>query len=304
MSKHTLKLALTSLVLVGGCSQILGISDYEIDTKLGQEPDPGLGGGDNEGGGDGESGSGGTKGGTDNRGGEAHGMAGEPQGQGGTPQGQAGMVGMAGEDQGQAGMPPVGELVPCDSADCCEEEGGTAVGAELLSDPGFDSAVSGWTETSTHDEAIIVPGDPADFPAVDGDYIAWLAGLTDEISDVTSDFFVVPADAGWMELTGYRWFEVDSFAVANTDFAGIGLYDPNDINPVELPFFWNTVNGATSAGDTTDWTPFDASWSALPHAGETRYLMIRGKADAYPTASSKSNYVFDAVSLKVYRCYK
>ena len=102
---------------------------------------------------------------------------------------------------------------------------------------------------------------------------------------------------------------IDAQDATNTDFCGIGLYDPNLVDYLELPFYW-TGTATDGWGDAPTWRVFEASWDALPHQGQMRYLMLRGESDDYPvdtgepTETIASAYLFDDVSLKVYRCFK
>src|SRR5690349_507178 len=97
-----LNLTLLALLSVAGCSQVLGLGDYEIVE------------------------------GPTASGGSSSGSAGRPSG--GEPSEPEG--GQGGEVNG--GGAPGREIIECDSPDCCSTKGGTAVGVELLSDGGFE----------------------------------------------------------------------------------------------------------------------------------------------------------------------
>lgn len=282
---------------LAGCSQILGVGDYDIDPSLD------------------------AQGGTDAVGGEA----GAPGGQGGSAVGGAAggdggspviiEAGAAGE-AGQGGVAPT--LIPCDSADCCRSADGTPVGVELLSDGGFELGTldSPWTEDSTLGYEAISEYDPdIGFRPHTGDYFIYLSGVAGERTSMYSENVQIPADAGWIEVSGYRKFQIDKQDETNADFALIAFYDPDDENgtALEIPFFWSNPAeyedgwGATNSA----WKAFEASWSAEPHAGAKRYLGLRGESDEYPMVppedmetTTASSYLFDDVSLKVFRCYE
>lgn len=295
---HQLKLA--ALLLLGGCSQIIGVSSYEIDPKLDGPSKPG--GSDGGAAGDGAGGEAAT-GNTGNTGNtDAGGVGGEPD----MPQAGEGGVGGASGAGGAGGEPPV--LIPCDGAACCTKAGGTAVGVEMLSDGGFELGttelgLTPWTETSKKGYALITDGVAEKADPKSGTYFAFLAGVTDEQSDLQSEKLTIPADAGWMLLAGYRYFQLDSAAddTMNKDFMGIGLYSYKSTDALEIPFFWDETN----PGETVGYVKFQKEWDAAPHAGEDRYLMLRASTDAHHTEMglTSSNYMIDELSLKVFRCY-
>jgi hypothetical protein len=319
------KLVLT-LLTVAGCSQIIGLSDYEIDPSL---DEPGSAG---------ETSSGASGGTTNGKGGStsggkssvipgagAGGEAGEgTNGQGGSGAdggttgaagdgGQNGGGTAAGGDGGQSGG---GELVPCDSLNCCMIAGGVAKGVELLQDGGFEKGLitggeSPWTQQSTNDFETITDGSDYGWAPRGGSYYAYLSGVQEEETLLWSEDLQIPADAGWLQLTGYRIFQVDAKNAANTDYGAIGFYGYGENDPVEEPFYWTdpALTGSIGWGDVTSWTPFSASWSATPHQGQERYLQFVGYSDSYPVvddpdATDASSYLFDSVSFKVFRCYK
>lgn len=294
-----------TLLAIGGCAQVIGLSDYKVDPSL----DGNGGQGMVPEGGDGGSTAGKTTlppGGDDTGGSVAlGGQGGEPSGVGGAPAGGEGGAG--------------GVLVPCDSLDCCTKQGGHAVGTEIITDLGFEGGPveegnTAWTEDSTKTLEIITATDTdgtgLGFKSHTGMYYAYLSGIPGEQSTIYTPDFIVPKDAGWMTLSGYRIFQIDVQDATNGDFAGIGLYDPNETNPVELPFFWGAPPAHPDGwADKSTWTKFEESWDAAPHQGKKRYLGIRGSSDTYPTAPAtgdldSSSFLFDDVSLKVYRCYQ
>jgi len=315
----------STLAIVGGCSQVLGLGDYAVDPSLG------AGGAPSDVGEGGQT----STSGKSNMGGKGNAIAGEGPGNGGepntpqggepnTPQGgepnaaQAGdaaiggggngTIGGAGGDGGAGGAKAV-EVVPCDSTSCCTQLGGTAKGVEMLKDGGFElgtvaDGLTPWTETSAQGFPLITDGVTEDATPHKGTYFAFLAGVTNETSDIQSERLKIPADAGWMVLSGYRFFQLDSEKTdtVNQDFMGIGFYDYATTDPLEIPFFWDNSNPGATAG----WTRFQAEWDAAPHAGEARYLLLRGSTDDYgtDTALTASNYMIDDLSLMAFSCYK
>jgi hypothetical protein len=233
-------------------------------------------------------------------------------GAGGTGPAEAGAAGAA----GAGGSPEIRhELVPCDSLDCCTQAGGTAEGEELLvtatlpETPYYGDFELGtveegqtpWLETSLLGYSIITSA-TTDATAHKGSYFAWLCGVKEETSVVTSEAIHVPADAGWFTLTGFRKFQIDSLPedTVNDDSMSIGFW--NESEPLELPFYWDQA----APGATAGWVKFNASWDAAPHVGEVRYLTALASTDDHVTDEdiNSSNYMLDDVSLKVFRCYR
>jgi hypothetical protein len=269
-------LVVCSLLTAAGCSQIVGISDYEIDPSL------------------------------DAGGGDAAGQAGtigSPGGGGTAPQG--------GEPGGgAAGAPALGEVVPCDSADCCEQLGGTAVGVELLKDGGFElggpDEGSPWKEVSTTSGNPLIINDLGfGFEPKVGDWFVYLSGLAGEESTIYQTP-VVPKDAGWLVVSGWRLFQVDTQDDMNADFAGIGIYAFPSGDNVEVPAYWSAPPAQNGWGDAPKWTHFEYSFDALPHQGLKREIDFRGSSDEYSTdtTSKASSYLFDELSFKSFSCYK
>jgi hypothetical protein len=317
MRRPKLKLTLLAALTLASCSQILGIDDYEIDDKL-----------DRAAGGDGNQAGQGNGGGSD---GGSNSQAGEPNnlgGDGGTPQGgSAGSGGTAGTDDGGAGAagdgggPPVGELIPCDSVDCCAAADGVAIGTELLSDGGFEAGTVAngegpWTKNNDEGEGITSDLELGWTPK-SGDYYAYLSGIAGERMSLYSEDLEIPADAGWFVVSGYRWFQIDAQDDVNEDFGLVGFFgypvDPEEDALKELPFYWTKPSESGDGwGDTMTWTRFTYSWDAEPHQETVRYLALVGESDLYPAdpdptdeePGDASSYLFDDVSLKVFRCYE
>jgi hypothetical protein len=337
---HRFLVLWSALAAAGGCGQILGISDYEVDPKLDRHAD-------NAGGRDGGNPNGGdmsAAGVHDRAGAPGGGQPSTDGGNGGAPIVGVGVGGAGahtggaangGEGNGGAGTSGAGaagpteagaagaggspeirhELVPCDSLDCCTQAGGTAEGEELLvtttlpETPYYGDFELGtveegqtpWVETSLLGYSIITSA-TADATAHKGSYFAWLCGVKKETSVVTSEPIHVPADAGWFTLTGFRKFQIDSLPedTVNDDSMSIGLW--NETEPLELPFYWDQA----APGATAGWVKFNASWDAAPHVGEVRYLTALASTDDHVTDEdiNSSNYMLDDVSLKVFRCYR
>ena len=298
----------SSLAFIGGCSQILGISDYEVD--------PTLGGDTSNAGGEGGSGSpandaGANAAGSPSHAGTSHGGQPAEGGAGAEPS-------VAGSPPtGDAGAGPLGDLVDCDSADCCAEKGGRPVGVEMLKDGGFElgSVADGnpyWTQLSTNDDEIITSDPSYKFIPHGGDYYAYLSGIPGERSTLYTETVTVPSDAGWLVVSGYRLFQIDLPDSTNADFCGIGFYEVPPKDALEIPFYWSGPADSTDGwGDTANWKRFERSWDATPHRGLKRRLGFVGESDKYPDAAdvaegdpTSSSYLFDDVSLKAFRCYK
>ena len=294
-------LVCSTLTAAAGCSQLLGIGDYEIDPKL----DGSAGAASTDGGDAGTSNAGGRAGTPSSPGGEGPGNGGTAHaGEQNMPQG-----GEAGGG-GAAGASPLGEVVPCDSADCCEQLGGTAVGIELLKDGGFELGApedgSPWKEvTTTAGNALIIDDLSFGFEPKVGDWFVYLSGLAGEESTIYQTP-VVPKDAGWLVVSGWRLFQVDTQDDMNADFAGIGLYAFPSGDNVEVPAFWSAPPAQDGWGDAPKWIRFEYSFDALPHQGLKREIDFRGSSDEYSTDtdSKASSYLFDELSFKSFICYK
>jgi hypothetical protein len=285
-------LVCSTLTAAAGCSQIVGISDYEIDPKL----DGAAGAAAADGGGAGTNHAGGQAGATTSPGGEGPGAGGT------TPQG--------GEPSGGAAGAPALDVVPCDSADCCEQLGGTPVGVELLKDGGFElggpDEGSPWKEvTTTSGNPLIINDLSFGFEPKAGDWFAYLSGLAGEESTIYQTP-VVPKDAGWLVVSGWRLFQVDTQDAMNADFAGIGIYAFPSGENVEVPAFWSAPPAQDGWGDAPKWVRFEYSFDALPHQGLKREIDFRGSSDEYSTdtTSTASSYLFDELSFKSFSCYK
>lgn len=314
------KLTLAALLTLGGCGQILGLGDYDIDESLGAAgaatTDGGEGGetggtanhagAPNVAGAGNAAGAPSLAGAANSLGGAGAGNGGEP----GTPQGGAPPVSGSSGEAGAAGSPHVGEVVPCDSADCCTELGGTAVGVELLKDGGFELGTpdtdSPWKEVSTTSSNELIIDDLSfGFEPKAGNWFVYLSGIKDEESTIYQTP-VIPKDAGWLVVSGWRLFQVDSEDDTNADFALIGLYAFPSGDSVEVPFFWSAPPAQDGWGDTPTWKHFAYSFDAIPHQGLKREIDFRGSSDSYTTSATlkASSYLFDELSFKSFTCVK
>jgi hypothetical protein len=239
-------------------------------------------------------------------------------GEGGSGSGGEAPTPQGGDAAAQGGQAPLGgaegapldELVACDSADCCTAKGGNAVGVELLNDGGFETGTpsdgSPWREMSTTNGNVLITNNLSlGFKPKAGAYFVYLSGLASEESTIRQTV-VVPEDAGWMVVSGYRLFQVDSQDDVNLDFCRIGLYGHPARDALELAFDWGRPTDTGDGwGDSRTWKFFEASWDAAPHQGLQREILFRGSSDDYSTDSdlSSSSYLFDELSLKAFRCY-
>ena len=302
------KLTLAAMLTLGGCGQILGLGDYDIDSKLGAAgaaPTDGGEGGENH-----------TAGGVANHAGVPNTPGGAGAGQGGeAPAAQGGeppVGGGSGAEAGAAGAPPVtvGTVVPCDSAECCTAKGGTAMGIELLKDGGFELGTpdtnSPWKEVSTTvSNELIIDDLSFGFEPKAGNWFVYLSGIKGEESTIYQTP-VVPKDAGWLVVSGWRLFQVDSEDAVNTDFALIGFYAFPSGDPVEVPAYWSAPPAQEGWGDTPTWKHFAFSFDALPHQGLKREIDFRGSSDSYTANpdTKASSYLFDELSLMSFTCVK
>lgn len=330
--KLNLNLGFVLLLAAGGCGQIIGLGDYEIDPKL--DGPSGRAGTRNEGGEGGDPSHGGSSNGAN--GGKAGSNPQPVAGEGGTkpvPNPTAGEAGQPPTDGGTGGVAPGPVVIPCDSVDCCTTKGGRAVGEELLVVPvsttcdplteycdpsygGFEygpkaDGNSPWAETSEKGFPLVTDGVEEGSEPHKGTYLAFLGGVHDESSLLISQPLDIPSDAGWLTLSGYRLFEADRADpsdMENGDSMSLSLWDETDV--LEVPFYWDY----SDPGIAADWTKFESTFDAEPHQGTTRYLYALGKTDSWSDADGTggaanvgypggSNYMIDDLSLKVFRCY-
>jgi hypothetical protein len=298
-----LNLAFVSLLTVAGCSQVIGLSDYDI-----VDPQTNGAGGSSVGvGGEGQGGEptstvGGASVGGTNVGG-VPGQAGEAGAQGGQPpvaEGGApalgGQGGAGGEAEGGAG--PSGPV--CDSLKCCEDLGGTVVSTQLILHGDFEDAPTDWGTSSENEYDIFTEEDETTVSAHSGTWFAWIGGSEDDIGVMLSPSFTVPGDTGWLTLTGYRWLKFDSVSMTG-DYVEVAMYAEGEYDsPEELFFSWDN-----SAFDTTGWTKFSAEVPVSTHALQSHQITIVGVTDALsddPADQAASNFFFDDVSFTAYAC--
>jgi hypothetical protein len=315
MTRPKLKLTLLAALTLASCSQVLGIDDYDIDDKL----DRGVGGNGNQAG---QGNAGGSDGGSDNQAGAPDNQAGAPS-TGGQPSGGSGNTGgsaVGGTDPGGAGGdgggPPLGQLIPCDSLDCCDAADGVVVGTELLGDGGFELAAedaSLWLQESIEGVEAITDDLELGWKPRSGDVYTYLSGIPGERTSVYSEDLVIPDDAGWLTVSGYRRFQIDEMDETNEDFALVAFFSYENDSAEETPFWWgNPSTYPDDWGNTLNWVKFERSWDAAPYQGLTTYLGLRGESDLYPAdpdpeddvPGDASSYLFDDVSLEVFRCYE
>ena len=296
-ARTSLNLALFTILTAAGCGQILGISDYEIDPKLG--PDTGEGGGPGEGGSSSGGKTGGKSGSTSQGGGDDQG--GEP-GQGGEPA-QAGGPGQGGTGAGgEGGQPPAVVVIPCDSIECCENAGGIVDEREMLDNVGFEQGQAWWGEDSSSGYDLIVNETDTDtVNAHAGAWFTWFGGATDEIAVMLTPTLDIPADTGWVTLSGWRFSVFDSTTLT-TDYSQIQLYEEGIYDqPYEDIFLFDNYTDH----DTSNWTAFEAGGPGEFYAGLPLQLSIIGVTDALAddeVAQAASNFFYDDISFTSSRC--
>jgi hypothetical protein len=310
MAKLQLNAAVLTLLAIGGCSQIIGLSDYEIDKELDGAGGEAVGGdgsggstaGSKSEGGDGPVDRGGE--GPIDRGGETS-QGGEVNG-GGTPS-TAGQPGVGGEG-GSAPVP-----IDCDSEECCNDEDGVVVqvGGELLPNGDFEAKRSSWygyyDSSDTLD--VFTENDPVE--AHSGDWYVWLGGTVDDAAELQSPTFTVPEGASWLRMAGFRFFAFDSLAL-DGDAAAIALYPASGTDAVEVFSFWDNYEY-----DNDRWEEFVGSHvPAEAYVGDEYFVSIVAVTDALydvdpppdpedpdpPVEQKASNFFFDDLSLTAYRC--
>lgn len=293
---------LATLLVAGGCSQILGISDYQIvDDPTGEGGDTGQGGDGAVSGKGGKAGAAGDAG-APSQAGDGPGPGPGGSDQGGMPgQGGSGTVGGAG---GEGGEPPIiRTLIPCDSVECCTDAGGVVDELQLLQNVDFEAGQEWWDEYSDLTYDLIVSEDDTDtVNAHAGKWFVWMGGAEDEGAVLSSPTLEIPADTGWVTLSGWRYLVFDS-ATATTDFAVVQLWDENDFDtPYENIYLWDSA-----VYDTNSWTKFEVSGAGELYAGLPLQLWISGFTDATaddPVGQAASNFFFDDISFVAARCYE
>jgi len=325
---------LAVLALLGACSNIIGISSYEIDPAL----DEGEGGSSAQGGKKGGGPQAGSPSGAgDETGGSSVGgsVVDPGGGQGGDSGGTAGVAGDTG-DGGQAGGPPSG----CVAADCddgidctidacdgdgecthtaddtacsplagncatctlgvgCVEVAGTV--KELLLDPGFDLKSGDWVDYRDGLPASIVADANAQTP---GNSVrlgpapnnATEQGFTDLSQQIT-----IPANAISLVVSGY--FKLTPGKVGDLD------RDANDDYTTLTLFSLADDNGDfTRFVDYQEWDGFhaaQATWKAFSYTTSKAVLAKVLDQDVtldLVTETWDTRFLFDSLSLKVTTC--
>jgi hypothetical protein len=300
MKSQNAKFGMLLLLAAAGCAQIIGLSDYEIDSGLGDAGEGGQAQG--EGGGD-TSGSSGKAGGGDagagnvGQGGDV-GQAGEPPVQGGMPA----VAGSGAGGEGGSGDVPV-TVIPCDSVECCTSAGGVADDRQLLQNFDFETGHEWWTEYSLQfgDEGLIVSEDDTDtINAHAGAWFVWIGGELDEIASLTSPSVTVPADTGWLTVGGYRYLVYDSTdaTLAPFDWVAVSLYQEGDW--LEDIFLWDDY-----LYDNNSWFNFEVTFPADTYAGMSFEFAVEAVIDDLqedPAGQTASNFFFDDLTFVASRC--
>lgn len=289
---------LATVLIAGGCSQILGISDYEI------VDDPNGEGGDTGQGGD-SAGSG--KGGKSTAGDAGAAQAGEGPGPGGSDQGgmpgQAGSgttVGGAGGEGGNDAPPEV--VIPCDSVECCETAGGVVSSHELLDNLGFENEdEKWWGEESELGYDLIVEEDADSINAHGGAWYAWLGGDAEEIAVMLTPELDVPPQTGWVTVSGWRRFAFDTMLL-DTDWSSVSVYKENDYSaPYKDLFLWDNF-----LDETSGWEFFTATEPGADYLVPSVQLSLIAVTDEAVNADDPefyaSNFYYDDLSFLAEYC--
>lgn len=302
-----------------GCSNIIGISDYEIDTGLDPQHEGGGGSGD--------------EGGSSNNGASAAPNAGQVTegGEGGAPS-NSGAGGQAGEFvRGGGGVGGV-DAEPCMPADCddaidctvdsCDEAGacqhtadsslcdadddecvvcqvgigcvaGETETQELLLDPNFDERGGDWVEVIryTTNQSTIVTVDEI---AHSGGYSAWYLGVVDTTTRQSYldllQYVTIPPNTKQLRLSGMYQL-LNGVTAPDEDFVVAGLFEGS----TELLSFYEW-SGEDVEADV--WTAFDY---LAPRARLQEVLGLEVTFDIYGY-SWDSAFYFDTLSLEATVC--
>jgi hypothetical protein len=303
------------LGLGGGCSNIIGISDYKIDPDLDPQKTGDGGSGDD--------------GGSSNQGASAAPNAGQA-GEGGAPSSSGG-GGQAGElVRGGGGVGGV-DAEPCMPADCddaidctvdsCDEAGAcqhtadtslcdadddecvvcrVGIGCvasemateELLLDPNFDDPAGDWVEVIHYtDQSTIVTADES---AESGGYSAWYLGVVDTTTRQSYldllQYVTIPPNTKQLRLSGmYQLW--NGVTAPDEDFVVAGLFEGS----TELLAFheWSGEDLETDV-----WTAFDY---VAPRARLQAVLGLEVTFDIYGY-NWDSEFYFDTLSLEATVC--
>jgi hypothetical protein len=303
---------LTVVVLLGACSNIIGISSYEIDPSLDPSAQAGDGSGDTGAGGD----TGGSvNGGKDSGGSVTGGSVSGGQANGGSDAGQpgGGSTPIAGDSPGgQTGVAGDGNPVGCTSAaecddaidcttdacggngvcthtpkdslcdgDLCEKcspgigcEAGPKTSTQLLLDPNFDDMAGDWSETSdTFGKNIFADAAAQTMGNVAKFGPAKVSAAAQEYGDLLQ-IVTVPTGTVSITLTGYYKLTPGTKMLAD-DYVAVGFWE---IDGGIMPFAqFHSFQGAAGA---------QATWKAFT------YTLPKAKV----TTMGGNDYTFDLVA--------
>jgi hypothetical protein len=269
MASPKLKLTLLAMVTLAGCSQILGIDDYEIDQSL----DAAAGGEGNQG----------------------------PAGEAGEPTTMGGMPGAS----GAGGVDP--EIIDCDSTECCADAGGTVTMIELLPNGDFETGRTAWGTNSQNMFEVFTKQTAESIPANSGSWFAWIGGSQNDIGVLLSPKFSIPEGTGWLGVEGYRWLAFDSAALMG-DYAQVDMYDAAGEFEVaeERFFYWD--NAEYDSNDWALFAlevPLGVYTGTEHHIGIVGVTDDMYDVDADdPEDQEASNFFFDDLSFKAFSCRK
>lgn len=286
MRSSSRNLSFLAVVALGGCSQIIGLSDYDVAGGPGANAGQSSTDGGEPNGSAGERSGGGTRN-----------QAGEPGNDAGTGA-VGGTMPVAGASSGGEGGAPIVRPPACTTSLCCKNMGGVAVPTELLPDGDFENNPASW---GTDPKNIFTEANATTIDAHSGTGFAWLGGEEDKIFVLLSPEFTAPEDTGWLVVSGYYWLKFDS-SDATGDSAFIEMYDSagDFSSPEESLFSWTT-----SAEDTSGWKAFTKEFPVKGYTSGTYDIAVTGITDQLaddPQVQAASNFFFDDISLKAYRC--
>lgn len=305
---------LAVVVVLGACSNIIGISNYEIDPSLDPSAQAGDGSGDASSGG--KSSGGKSSGGANNAGSVSGGKSSGGADTGGTDAGQpgGGSTSLAGESPGgQTGVagdgnPPVGctsatdcdDMIDCTTdacggngvcthttkdtlcdADQCEKctagigcVAGPKTLTQLLLDPNFDDATGDWDETSDTFAKNIFANAAAQTPANIAKFGPAKAAAAAQEYADLLQTVTIPVGTATLTLTGYYKLTPGTKLIED-DYVAVGFWE---IDGGIMPFAqFHSFEGASGA---------QAAWKAFT------YTLPKAKV----TAMAGNDYTFDLVA--------
>ncbi len=329
------------LMLLGACSNIIGISSYEIDPSLGEgEGGKAATGGGSKGGGPSHAGdatSGGSSHAGDATGGESIGgsVVTPSGGKGGDSGGTNGVAGQA--DGGQAGAPPSGCAVKADcndtidcTVDTCNPDGTcthapdqtactpaagncavctAGIGcvetpgkvAELLLDPGFDLKSGDWIDYRDGLPVSIVTDATAHTPGNSVRFGPTGNNATMQGFVNLSQQITIPKNAVSLVASGY-------FKLTPGVVGGLQRDANEDYATMTLFSLVDASSNFTRYVDYNRWDGFDvpqAVWKAFSYTTSKKVLELVRDQDVTLDLLSEtwdSRFLFDSLSLKVTTC--